>query len=115
MDLSTIAKVQVVDIVVARIRDAILVGELAPDTMLPSERELAVQFGVNRTTVREALSRLDMLGLIDRRQGIRCRVLDYRRHGSTELLPALARLGRRDVVRSITETVRMIYVGTVEL
>ena len=115
MDLPAIARVQVVDVVVARIRDAILLGELPPGAMLPSERDLAAQFGVNRTTVREALSRLDMLGLIDRRQGIRCRVLDYRRHGSTELLPALARLNWREVVRSITETVKMIYLGTVRL
>ena len=112
---AAIPKVDLADAVVDRVRDAILRDELEPGSTLPSERDLAVQLGVNRTTVREGLARLEHLGLIDRRQGTRCRVCDYRRTGSLELLPALARLGRKDVAPSINEAAGIVYVGTVGL
>jgi GntR family transcriptional repressor for pyruvate dehydrogenase complex len=112
---ATIPKVDLADAVVDRVRDAILGDELEPGALLPSERDLAVQLGVNRTTVREGLARLEHLGLLDRRQGARCRVCDYRRTGSLELLPALARLGGKDVALSINEAAGIVYVGTVGL
>jgi len=45
------------------IKDKIIVGDLAPNTML-LERAIAVDFGVSRTPVREALKRLSLDGLI---------------------------------------------------
>jgi GntR family transcriptional regulator, transcriptional repressor for pyruvate dehydrogenase complex len=44
-------------------------GNLKPGERLPSERELAGQFNVSRTTIREALRTLELNGLIDIRQG----------------------------------------------
>jgi GntR family transcriptional repressor for pyruvate dehydrogenase complex len=44
-------------------------GNLAPGHRLPTESALGRRFGVSRTVVREALSRLKTLGLIDSRQG----------------------------------------------
>ena len=44
-------------------------GNLAPGYRLPTESALVQRFGVSRTVVREALSRLKTLGLIDSRQG----------------------------------------------
>jgi len=44
-------------------------GHLMPGTKLPSEAGLVQRFQVSRTVVREALSRLKSLGLIDSRQG----------------------------------------------
>lgn len=44
-------------------------GQLPPGQRLPTEAELAQRFGVSRTVVREALSRLRTLGLIETRQG----------------------------------------------
>jgi GntR family transcriptional regulator, transcriptional repressor for pyruvate dehydrogenase complex len=52
--------VQVAD----QIREAILSGELAAGTVLPAERELCEQFGVSRTTVREALRALQAQSLV---------------------------------------------------
>lgn len=46
-----------------QLREAILDGALAPGEELPSERELCAQFGVSRTTVREALRALQAQGL----------------------------------------------------
>jgi GntR family transcriptional regulator, transcriptional repressor for pyruvate dehydrogenase complex len=55
--------------VAEQLRDAILDGRFAAGTKLPPERELAVQFGVNRTSVREAIKVLEGLGLVLVRQG----------------------------------------------
>lgn len=74
------------DIVAPELRTAILRGQYQAGEALPSEGALAMQFGVNRTTLRDALRELEHLGLIDRRQGARARVLDWRKTGSIALL-----------------------------
>jgi GntR family transcriptional repressor for pyruvate dehydrogenase complex len=43
----------------------VLSGELAPNERLPAERQLAVEFGVSRPVIREALRALVERGLID--------------------------------------------------
>ena len=52
-----------------QLRDAILDGRFAAGTRLPPERELAEEFNVNRTSIREALKVLEGLGLVTVRQG----------------------------------------------
>lgn len=49
--------------------DEILSGRYQPGDRLPSERELAVRFNVNRGAVREAMSRLSQLGVADIQPG----------------------------------------------
>lgn len=49
----------------------ILSGELKPGTALPPEQELATQFGVNRSTIRESIRLLEQEGLLERHQGRR--------------------------------------------
>ena len=80
--------------VAEQIRSSILGGFLRPGQRLPSERDLAAQFEVTRTTLREALKKLEGLKLIFIRHGDRATVLDYMRHGSIELLNDLA--GRKN-------------------
>lgn len=53
------------------IEAAIAAGELAPGERLPSERELAASFGVNRLTLRQALAGLERRRLIRRAVGRR--------------------------------------------
>ncbi|WP_420645848.1 GntR family transcriptional regulator [Candidatus Leptofilum sp.] len=45
-------------------------GELQPGNKLPSEDQLAVQFGVSRMTIRKSLDDLIAMGLIYRRHGV---------------------------------------------
>lgn len=111
----TIPKVQLAAAAVAQIRDAILSGDIAAGDELPSERELALQLGINRTTVRDVLTHLELLGVIERQHGKRCRVLDYRRNGSLELIPHLVRLGIPGIGRSIREATAITYEGTAAL
>ena len=50
-----------------RLADAIHTGELAPGTPLPAERVLCQEFGVARTSVREAIQGLVIAGYLERR------------------------------------------------
>jgi GntR family transcriptional repressor for pyruvate dehydrogenase complex len=56
---------QVADVLATEIR----AGRLALGDRLPTEAALVTQFSVSRTVVREAVSRLKSLGLVDSRQG----------------------------------------------
>lgn len=56
-------------IIVEKIEDFFLKGDLQPGSKLPPERELASQFGVSRSSVREALQQLQLNGVIVIRQG----------------------------------------------
>jgi GntR family transcriptional regulator, transcriptional repressor for pyruvate dehydrogenase complex len=55
--------------IAASIADTILGGAFPPGSTLPPERELAEQLGVNRTSLRQALARLQQMGLIEARHG----------------------------------------------
>ncbi len=55
--------------ITAELRDEILRGRFRSGERLPSERDLAERFGVHRGSVREALKKLEQLGLADIRPG----------------------------------------------
>jgi DNA-binding FadR family transcriptional regulator len=69
-----------------RLREAILGGEVAAGSLLPPERALAVDLGVNRTTLRAAIQRLVEIGLLDAQQGRGTLVRDFRQHAGVEIL-----------------------------
>ena len=85
----------------ARLLDAIRGGELPPGSPLPPERELCEQFGVARTSVREAIQGLVSAGHLVRR-GNRPFVADQ--------LPAIRFAGddRAALVRQLFEVRRVI-------
>jgi DNA-binding FadR family transcriptional regulator len=67
---------RLVDQVVEILTDAVVDGRFPPGSTLPPERDLAEQLGVNRTSLRQALSRVEQLGLIRTRHGSGTVVLD---------------------------------------
>src|SRR5579884_915972 len=54
---------------VARQLERRILEELKPGDMLPPERELAQVFGVSRSSIRDAIRRLEAVGLVRPRQG----------------------------------------------
>jgi GntR family transcriptional regulator len=52
------------------LRQRVRAGEWAPDTPIPSERELCEQYGISRMTARQALTELVNEGVLYRRQGL---------------------------------------------
>lgn len=74
------------------LRRSILSGELETGVRLPPERTLAESFGVNRVTVRSALTRLLATGLVSVRQGSGYVVRDFTTDGGPELVPGIIEL-----------------------
>jgi DNA-binding FadR family transcriptional regulator len=79
------------ELVVDQIRRAIQIGRFLAGEKLPTERELADQLGVSRTTVREAMRVLQGEGMIETRRG--------RAGGATVIAPDVTPAERRQVVR----------------
>ena len=73
--LKPVARTNLSDQVFDQLRDKILAGEYEPGQRLPSERLLCESLEVNRSSVREALKRLEHVRLISTRQGGGSRVL----------------------------------------
>src|SRR5438093_7133965 len=94
--------------VAEQLRDAILDGRFRAGTKLPPERELALEFRVNRTSIREAIKVLEGLGLVTVRQGDGATVRPVV-DASLELLgPMIFHGGRLDLglVTEMTEVMR---------
>jgi GntR family transcriptional regulator, transcriptional repressor for pyruvate dehydrogenase complex len=79
-----------------QLRDAILDGRFASGDKLPPERELAEEFQVNRTSVREAIKVLEGLGLVIVRQGDGATVQPLTEASFDLLAPLVFRSGRVD-------------------
>ncbi|MEE2753031.1 MAG: FadR/GntR family transcriptional regulator [Candidatus Latescibacterota bacterium] len=67
--IQPIRKKAISDEIVDQLIDLISRNKLAPGERLPAERDLCRQFGVGRTTLREALRSLATLGIIEGRVG----------------------------------------------
>ncbi|WP_412103419.1 FadR/GntR family transcriptional regulator [Rossellomorea aquimaris] len=59
---------------------------LGPGDKIPSERELSERLNVGRSSVREALRALELLGLIETRRGEGTFLKDFRNHNLIDLL-----------------------------
>ncbi len=72
--------------IVKEIRDMIRQEKIKPGDRIPSERELAEKLQVGRSTLREALRSLELLGLIETRRGEGTFLSDHRNHQLVEVL-----------------------------
>ncbi len=89
LEFSPIKPLKIAEQVAGSLRDAILKGALSPGETLPSERDLAGRFKVNRGSIREAIHKLEAWGLVDVRQGGATRVRDFLTSAGLQLLPYL--------------------------
>jgi DNA-binding FadR family transcriptional regulator len=69
--------------VARRIISEVAGGHLKPGARLPSERQLSESLGIGRSTVREAIATLDLLGIVDVRPGAGT----FIKEATSELLP----------------------------
>jgi GntR family transcriptional regulator, transcriptional repressor for pyruvate dehydrogenase complex len=114
VEFGPVTRQTVAEQVRARLAERIASGELAPGQPVPAERALSEQFGVARTSVREALQGLASKGLVERR-GNRMYV--------AELLPEVAFAsadeaeadGRKQFVAQLFETRRVLELPIFEL
>lgn len=78
-----------------------------PGDRLPSERSLASRLGVNRASLREAIKRLEFMGLVKTRQGDGTRVLDFMSSAGLELLQLLLPHAVEDSSRLLKDLVEV--------
>jgi GntR family transcriptional repressor for pyruvate dehydrogenase complex len=109
--LKPVERQRVADEIVEQLRSLILTGRYRPGAKLPPERELAKTLGVNRASLREALKKLEHMGLVRIRQGDGTRVENFMETAGLELVAHLVPLGRSaypDIVRDALEFRRVV-------
>ncbi len=79
----------IADAIFRDLRALILRGQFGAGERLPGERELALKYGTNRNTLREAVRKLEQARLVTVRHGQGVTVADFRRTGTMELLPPM--------------------------
>ncbi len=104
--LEAIPRSRVYQAVAQQIQDRILT-QLSPGDRLPSERDLAHLLGVSRSSVREAVHSLQLLGLLETRQGVGTVVLDpLLRCGVDPMADVLTQ--RRKMIGELLEVRRLL-------
>src|SRR5260370_7578924 len=68
-DLQRVQKTSLSDGILEQITGLIARGALRPGDRIPSEKQLCLQFGVGRTSVREALRSLSVMGVLKSHMG----------------------------------------------
>jgi GntR family transcriptional regulator, transcriptional repressor for pyruvate dehydrogenase complex len=64
-----VARTTVTERAIQRIKDMIAGGQLLPGQRLPTEREFAADLGLSRSSMREAIRALTVLGVLEARHG----------------------------------------------
>lgn len=96
------------DRVIARIRDLIIDGTLSPGQRLPPEKELAESLGVSRNALREAVKALELVRVLDARQGDGTYVTSLEAPVLSEALGFILDLHRDDSLLEIFEVRRLL-------
>lgn len=105
-ELEPVRRRSLADDIADRIRSRILDGTYSPGEKLPPERELARQLKVNRGSLREALKKLQHLGLIRIRQGDGTRVQDFLSTANVDIIKYLFQeraMDRRKLLTDLME------------
>ena len=97
--------------VTEQVKQYIVAGQLRPGDRLPPERELARQFGVSRTVVREAVRTLTAQGLLEVRAGSGTVVRNPSAGDVAESMALFLRVGHPGLdLKKILEVRRMLEV-----
>ena len=118
--LKPVERQRVADEIVEQLRQLILTGKYRPGERLPPERELARTLGVNRASLREALKKLEHLGLVRIRQGDGTRVENFMETAGIDLVRYLVPLastgsGYPEIIRDTLEFRRLVAREVAEL
>ncbi|WP_174614850.1 FadR/GntR family transcriptional regulator [Virgibacillus ihumii] len=114
MDIKPIKTRKIYEEVSDSFIDMLKKGELQPGNKLDSVEQLAKSFDVSRSAIREALSGLRAMGIVEMRQGEGTYIKEF--DASKFSLPvATALIMKRDDIRELSEVRKILEVGAVEL
>ena len=113
IQLNKISKANVVDTVIEQLLDLLLEGKLKVGDRLPAETELAAQVGVGRNSIREAMKVLQVLGILERRQGDGSYISSVFKVPFDSLLFSL--IGKISKPEDLVELRRVLEIGVMEV
>lgn len=114
MEMKRIKPKKIYEEVAEVIIDRVKAGELNPGDKLDSVEQLAKYYGVSRSAIREALSGLRAMGLVEMRQGEGTFVTSF--DASAFALPAAtALIMKRDDIKELASVRRILEIGAVAL
>lgn len=93
----------------------LLAGVWKVGEKLPSENELCNTLGVSRVTVRAAIQQLEILGLVETRQGNGTTVTDFSGVSSINAFHPLMQISENQDILHILEYRKMVETGTIVL
>ncbi|MFY9908862.1 MAG: FadR/GntR family transcriptional regulator [Candidatus Sulfotelmatobacter sp.] len=89
--------------IVQQIEESVLKGTLKPGDQLPAERELALQLGVSRTAVREAVKALREKGLVEAYSGRGTFITDGTTHAARQSFDLMVKIGQQESSANLAE------------
>lgn len=92
----TIRSSRLYEQIVQQIEESILKGALKPGDQLPAERDLAQNFGVSRTAVREAIKALREKGLVEAYSGRGTFITNGTSQAIRQSLDLMIKIGQQD-------------------
>ncbi|MFZ5650430.1 MAG: FadR/GntR family transcriptional regulator [Bacillota bacterium] len=114
MDFMPVKTKRAVETIIEQIKELILSGELQPGDRLLAERELAEKLQVSRASVREALSALNMAGILEIKHG---EGIYLRKAGSSDVIEPLSilMLLERNKIRNVLDVRKALEVESAGL
>ena len=109
-----IERKRLADQIIEKLAAMIAVGDFKPGEKLPSEPELMKSFGVGRSSVREAIGALSLVGLITVRHGDGTYVTETSEESQTKPIGLMLAVGRNKI-RELIEARIIIAKATVQL
>ncbi|ARK30264.1 FadR/GntR family transcriptional regulator [Halalkalibacter krulwichiae] len=105
---------KIYEIVAERITEMIKNGEVSPGERLASVQQLAEDFNVGRSAIREALSALKAVGLVEIKQGEGTFVKKINHDIAANVIPSVAFMKQEDV-RQLFEIRKIVETGAASL
>lgn len=100
---------------IRKISRDILSGKYKPGDRLPSERELAAEFGIGKTVIHSGYEKLAGMGLVEMKPKSGVYAADYMKSGNIETLNAIVQLNGNELSRELTSGIldlRLAIEGT---
>jgi GntR family transcriptional repressor for pyruvate dehydrogenase complex len=112
---STIHTSRLYEQIIQQIQTLVMQGVLRPGDKLPPERELAEQFGVSRTAVREAVKALSEKGLVEILPGRGTFITNFTSAMMRDSLDLIVKLGLTNGVAHLNEVRTLLEPGIAAL
>src|ERR1051325_4329908 len=93
---------------IADIKAKIAAGELEPGQRLPTERDLAADLGLSRSSMREAIKALTVLGVLEVRHGAGVYVTSLEAGGLLENLGVVAEVSRGETLVHLVQVRKIL-------